>query len=383
MAVNNDIQQLVQAIHDAPSRAVLVSAGAGAQALAWLLGVAGASRTLIEALVPYDAAAFDDYLGQRPEQYVAAATGALLAGRALTRGRWLRPGEPVVGIACTATIATDRPKRGEHRAHITTWQLERVIRHHLLLEKGARDRAGEEGLVSRVILNALAEEFGVAPRLAIALGPGDKHERQITDLLAAARQLARGESSCFGVSADGQLVSPSPLALLSGSFNPLHQGHLDLARVGAEMSGLPAAFELAAINADKAPLAVEVVLDRIAQLAGRWPVFVSNAPTFVAKARLFPTSAFIVGYDTAARILDPRYYQSYPGGLVAALAEIRANNCYFLVAGREDADNVFHTAAELQPPAPLADLFREIPADRFQADISSTELRNAGLRGSR
>ena len=42
-----DIHELVQAIHDSPTLTVMVTAGAGTQALADLLGVAGATRTLL------------------------------------------------------------------------------------------------------------------------------------------------------------------------------------------------------------------------------------------------------------------------------------------------------------------------------------------------
>ena len=47
-----EIKQLVQSIHDAPERIVLVAAGAGTEALSNLLGVAGATRTMLEALIP-------------------------------------------------------------------------------------------------------------------------------------------------------------------------------------------------------------------------------------------------------------------------------------------------------------------------------------------
>ncbi|MEJ2750913.1 MAG: hypothetical protein P8183_23845, partial [Anaerolineae bacterium] len=166
--MKQDVRQLVQAIHDSPHRTMLVAAGAGTQALSDLLGVAGASRTLLEALVPYSTPAFDEFLGQTPEQYVSPATVRLLAGRAFTRARWLEAKNdhnPVVGLACTATIITDRPKRGEHRAYIATWQQERLTWHALHLQKGARDRAGEEGMVSRVMLNSLAQAAGVPYQL--------------------------------------------------------------------------------------------------------------------------------------------------------------------------------------------------------------------------
>ncbi|MBX7253894.1 MAG: hypothetical protein K1X50_18075, partial [Candidatus Promineofilum sp.] len=81
--MNDATRNLIQAIHDSPPRAVFAAAGAGSQALADLLGVPGASRTLLEALIPYTADAFDEFLGGAPEQYVSAETGRRMAGRAL------------------------------------------------------------------------------------------------------------------------------------------------------------------------------------------------------------------------------------------------------------------------------------------------------------
>ena len=160
------VNQLVMRLHDAPSRIVLVTAGAGTHALSWLLGVAGASRTMLEALVPYDQASSTDFLGQSTKQYVSDRTARLMAGRALTRARLLRQeGETVIGLACTAAIVTDRPKKGTHRAHIATWQNEQVVSYTIVMDKGLRDRDGEESLVSRVMLNALASAYGLEERV--------------------------------------------------------------------------------------------------------------------------------------------------------------------------------------------------------------------------
>ena len=73
--MDDPTRHLIQAIHDSPPRAVLAAAGAGSRALADLLGVPGASRTLLEALIPYAADSFDEFLGLRPEQYVSEETG--------------------------------------------------------------------------------------------------------------------------------------------------------------------------------------------------------------------------------------------------------------------------------------------------------------------
>lgn len=386
--MDHDVRQLVQAIHDSPSRTMLVAAGAGTQALSDLLGVAGASRTLLEALVPYSTPAFDEFLGQTPEQYVSPATVRLLAGRAFTRARWLEAENdhnPVVGLACTATIITDRPKRGQHRAYIATWQQERLIWHALHLKKGARDRAGEEGLVSRVMLNSLAQAAGVPHQLDVPLLPGDRLVTETRDFAQASQQLRQEAIDYFCVEDNGRIHTSdtTPYAILSGAFNPLHDGHLKMAKTARVILGTAVAFELAAVNVDKPPLSPDAILERISQFAGRWPVLVSNAPTFIEKARLYPGATFIVGYDTAERILHPRYYQNSYDNVLAALAEIRQLGCRFLVAGRVDQTGTFRHLTDLAIPPTFRDMFLGIPDNQFRKDISSTELRRTGQRGSR
>lgn len=374
---------LIQAIHDSPGRTVMVTAGAGTYALAWLLGVAGASRTLLEALVPYDWAAFDDFLGQTPGQYVALETAKLMAGRALSRGRWLHSNEKVIGLACTATIATDRPKRGDHRAHVATWQPAAVASYSLTLNKGLRDRGGEEKLVSRLILNALARAYDLNDELPLNLDSGDDCAQHHADLAHHARRLHVQEIDCFSITEDGEVAETGPdqRLILSGAFNPLHEGHLGLAKEAQKRLERPIAFELAAHNADKGPLMLDEVLERAAQFAGRWPIAVSHAATFVEKARLYPQTTFIVGYDTAARIVHPRYYDNSREKVREALDEIRRRGCSFLVAGRTGDDGQFYPAPSLTIPPGFEPLFQ--PLTGFRLDISSTELRKSGARGSR
>ncbi|MDX1665187.1 MAG: hypothetical protein R3272_15450 [Candidatus Promineifilaceae bacterium] len=363
---------------------MLVTAGGGTRALAWLQGVAGASRTLLEGLVPYAAAAFDDFLGQTPGQYVAADTGRMLAGRALTRARWLQPPGPALGLACTATLATDRPKRGEHRAHIAGWRAAKALCASVYLEKGARSRAEEEEVVSRLLMNVLLSLYDLEPTLSLPLRGGDQLEKEEILFEPPARRLQRGQSACFAILSDGRLWrepgAPAPL-LLSGAFNPLHEGHLALARAAEEYTGKSLAFELAARNVAKPALEVETILERMAQFAGRWPVIASRAPTFDEKALLYPGVTFVVGYDTATRVIQPRFYEGSVEKMRSALDTIRARGCSFLVAGRVTDAGRYRTVETLTPPEGFADLFQPLPGFRY--DRSSTEIRRTGQRGSR
>jgi hypothetical protein len=380
--MQEDIRRLVETIHNHPVQLMLVTAGAGTQAISWLLSVAGASRTLLEALVPYSESAFDDFLGRTPDKYVAQETAGYLGGRAFTRARQLSSGTHQVGLSCTATIITEQPKRGEHRAYLSTWRSDRVCHYRLYLKKGARDRAAEEEVVSRVLLNALAHACDLPLRLEVALVAGDEFSREIVSLETAARQLLAGEIPFFVVTADGRLENqPPPSVILSGSFNPLHDGHRELARVAGDILGRTVTFEVSAINVDKPPLSTAAVLQRISQFAGRWPVGASGEPAYDQKALIYPGTTFVIGYDTAVRVLEPRYYNGSREEMLAALAQIEAQGCRFLVAGRLAGDGHFHEAGELPFPKRFRHLFQAIPGTLFRRDISSTLLRSHEQKG--
>ncbi len=196
------------------------------------------------------------------------------------------------------------------------------------------------------------------------------------DLIAA---LLDGRLDVLTVPPDGP-ARPEPTpgrALLSGSFNPLHDGHTALLTAASAHAGRPLAFELTVHNADKGTLPAVEVLRRVEQFRGRHPVVITREPLFAAKAALLPESLFVVGYDTADRLACPRYYSDDPRAMHAALAAIRDRGCRFLVAGRQVA-GLYRTLADLAVPAVFADLFEPLPESAFRLDLSSTELRARG-----
>jgi nicotinamide mononucleotide (NMN) deamidase PncC len=376
----------IQALHAGPHRMVLAISGGGSQAISDLLQVPGASNTLLEAVVPYSHAALSDWLGGEPESFCSRETALSMATVAWHRARGLarRSGladDDCLGVACTASLGSAEPKRGEHRCWIAVECSEGSRIRSLILTKGARDRAGEEELVADLVVSTLGTVTGCEAASVRALLAGEQVVNENISLPAGIRAVRNGSASVIWSLPDGQLSSTGTadgplLGILSGSFDPLHAGHRELRNVAEELLNGSVCFELPIRNADKPPLGAASIESRRAQF-DEHSLALSAAPLFVDKAALFPGVTFVIGYDTAERIIQPRFYGGSESVMRESFNTIRDAGCRFLVAGRQSG-GVFETLDRLPVPDGLRDLFDAIPEERFRADISATRLRRSG-----
>ena len=377
-------QQLISALHASGRKAALAITGGGSGAIGELLRVPGGSRLLIEAQVPYDELALAAFLGFAPAQSCSSDTAIAMARSVRARAARLMPaGTDPVGLGATAALVSDRPRKGEHRFHIAFANSARTAHCTGVMAKGRRDRAAEEDLVSRAIVLWLASACGIAaPSPRSLLDADEQFAETVVATVDPIDQLLAGELDRVTVQPDGQMMlsAPPPPVLLPGSFNPLHEGHVLLARVAEELRQQPVAFEISVTNVDKPPLSGETVRHRLAQFAWKSPVELTRAPTFVEKSRLFPGTTFVIGADTAERLVAPKYYGDDELRMHVALEEIAHSGCSFLVAVRIDAAGRVRALSDIPVPRRHADLFTEIPEHRFRLDTSSSEIR-AGTCG--
>ena len=399
------MRELISQIHDTPHKAVLAVSGAGTQAVAWVMGVAGASRTVLEVVVPYGRLSMSGFLGFEPAQSAAAETARQMARAAYRKARaQLRDdsdNSPPLGLACAAAIATDRPRRGEHRAFVATWSEQGATTYSLRFHKGLRDRDGEEQVVSRLIVSALAAASGLEPDVDLGLTEGDDLEVARTARSGPLEQLLSGEAEWVTFRPGGHGQAPqmevegaTPGALLPGSFSPLHSGHRGLARAAEEALAERPAFEISVVNVDKPPLDPAKIERRLAQFEAGETVVLTAAETFFKKTRLFPGRTFVIGWDTAVRLVAPRYYRRDAAGseltgdrivnpetaMLAALAEMWTAGARFMVAGRREGDE-FRTLDDVPVPPGFESIFSSIPEAAFRDDVSSSELRERETPG--
>ncbi|KAJ7954144.1 Nucleotidylyl transferase superfamily protein [Quillaja saponaria] len=312
------IRAVVEAIHSSPTQAVLYISGGASQVLGWLLSVPGASNTVLEVVVPYSRMSTIQLLGKIPTQFCSQHTAEEMALLAYNRALKLsRPGSPVLGVGFTGSLVSERPKLGDHRFYLSTRTADRLWISTVTLSKCLRTREEEDKISSCVLLKAIANACKVPATIDTGLTESevsDECEKQFTEEQEL-EQLISGKTS-FKV---------YPFSSVATSI----------------CGGAYPCFELSAVNADKPPLSVSQIKDRVKQFekAGK-TVIISNQPYFYKKAELFPGSAFVIGVDTVIRLINPKYYDGDYKKMLEILIGCKRTGCTFLVAGR-NVDGVF------------------------------------------
>ena len=455
---------LIHDLHQSPTTLVLATTGGGSMAISDLLSVPGGSKTVLEAVVPYAPAAISRFIARTPEQFCSVRTARQLAMAAFQRGQLLidahRKGErippesvhyaeyddakgsivrgspfehrlgervdladsvPLIGIGCTASLGTDREKKGEYRVHIATQTLRRVTTCSLQLAKGARVRWEEERLVAdlifNMILNAkeeLPDEAEVVDRLFLTGTSKDIEVQEVLPLGLKDDETVVGRRTVASVPLLDLFFGKSPAvlwqngeirhdfpkdeqthmsvsqqqpqfntaaefsqAIFPGSFNPIHAAHRQMLEIAQHRLGNRVALEIAVQAVDKPRIDYIDLEDRLEMIDAMIPgqaVWLTQTKMFEEKADLFRGTMFVVGADTLRRFADPRFYGGNIHAVHDVLRMIAYNNCRFLVFARQ-SENGLETMQTLEIPDMLRSLCDEVSAEEFAVNLSSSGIR--------
>ena len=343
----------------------------------------------------------------------------------------------VFGVGCTASLVSDVTKKGPHRCHVAVYSVQNGgTTYSVELHKGLRDRVSEDFVCSRMILDAIALQVGLnqlpnSPLHLLTTGIEGVHseQAQITDVSSAIDSVSIASGGVFkeemvqvshtaapdvleniyqrttkhalfikkhkppsasAVNSNSNTKSsiaenywcfedavlPVGTLVYPGSFNPVHEGHLALAKAeidrlrllhsqskqSTESDFIPplVVFEIGALNPDKPALSREDIMRRLDQFdyecnpllraAGisNFAVSITSEPLFVQKSDIFKGCSFLIGADTMTRLLNAKYYIDKAGSIggstvgfdksannmISALSKISANKCKFIVGGR-------------------------------------------------
>ena len=360
--------KIVEELHHSPGHWVLAVTGGGSSAISSILAVPGASKTLVEAIVPYDTNSLHHYLGGTVDQACSAQTAQAMAMASFIRCQKLLPEAPVdslFGLGCSAAIATDRTRRGTNRCHVSVQSYNSTTSVSLEFQED-RSRQEEEQLCRDLILMLMSEASGLQVTL-----------KNVTDNDVLSKHYQRAEPLWADLhterlSSTWQSNEP-PEVIFPGAFNPIHEGHQQIIDSAKKHYGCDVVLEISVTNVEKHPLNFIEIDRRCHDIAPRTYVL-TNAPTFLEKSSLFPGCKFIVGTDTLIRIADPAFYNNSIEARNAALRLLAERKHEFLVFGRE-IKNVFTTLRELEIPAELRAMSVGIPEADFRVDQSSSDIR--------
>lgn len=346
------------AFHATPPIGVFLITGGGAKFIEELMGTPGASSSVLDLQIPYAYPALEQLLGRAPEQACSALTARQMAVTAFTRAQHLAPDQTHrFGFGLTASLATNRTKKGQHRAFWAIQLADRTNEYSALFDA---DRETEEGALNEFIWASLNHcLFDHALSHDITAHSSGAHPEWSSLLSADPHRI------CIG--------THNGHALLPGSFNPLHDGHREMRRVGEAIAGKPVAYEITVRNADKPGLDLLSLQERLPQFETT-PVWITNTPTFSEKAELFPGATFLLGVDTIRRLGMQKFYQNDARRMGEALDRLAALNTQFIVFGRVDGDQ-FISLEDLDLPATLRERCTAVSEDVFRNDLSSTALR--------
>ena len=376
----------IELLNRLAAQVVMIVSGGGTQVIPQLLAQGGASDVILEALVPYAKSAMTEFLGGNPESYCSDSTTRQLAVAGWQRSVKLsNQGRNNVGIAATASLRSRNPKMGQHRVHVATHRVQETVTATLQLTKNARSRLEEERIAALLCLDVLVS--------TVMETTDHPWRKELESLLLPEEEIIRDEykapASWQKLCSSEEVEAPIEInnaaqtrqrsgqvdnrLIFSGSFAPLHQGHLAMARIAEEIAERPVEWELSVTNVDKPMLDYIEVSRRVEQFEGK-TLWLSQAATFIEKVHVFPQSTFVMGADTYVRLIDSKYYHGSQERLNDAMRTICQQSRGLIVFGRLQ-DREFQNPITFDVPPALREITYFVSEREFRMDVSSSGIR--------
>ncbi len=378
----------------------LASTGAGAGIQQDLWAPAGASAFLKGTVFPYYKGEMNEFLGLVPPTgYCSEATAMFIASQAFVRAReaaW-RAGTPdraALGIGVTASVASQTAHKGDHRAFIaivSTLPGGSFIR-RMTLDKdvGNIARANDEHMVRLATIEVLRAALGLVDPLAVEAE--SLSEDNIRAVVMTHPFHAYGRRGKLPSSTGRMIFFP-------GTFNPIHDGHREMARdTRTNAWDREVVFTVNVNPVHKPALKGTDLLDKVAMFRAevthdmpdtlRQPfepsiLFTQDEPLFVDKIRKRTGSSWIVGADTLVTLLDPKWgprTEDVVLAFVETQSKLHVYPCMWK-GSRITARSVL-AGYNLMPQTngDLPSYIVDIPVD--VADVRSTQIRDQRARAN-
>jgi nicotinic acid mononucleotide adenylyltransferase len=375
---------------------IATGAGAGIQNALW--EVPGSSAYLGGAQFPYAPEEQEELLGFMPEHFCSEEVAVDLASAAYMKA-YKFGGKKPVGVGLTASVASEKIHRGDHRIFVCIITDDVVRTAHFTLEKkvGIEARYNDGQIAELIAFDLLIDIFDIPSfdqeltflNKVISDSLPERIQRykyQDRADLAKERFFAHPFFDIDGRRHSTLLTAfrANRLSLYPGAFNPPHEGHFGIATSMFQSYGKRVIFEVTAEPPHKEPLTVQQLLQRAKLLQKHDRFFTRHEPYYIDKARSFPGVGLVLGADAMVRLLDPKWGHDY----IKMFQEFHDLGTTLFVVGRDingkfvSRDDIYQDLSVVQPEQ--ARLFSRISVPLSgEWNISSTELRNQVIAGNK
>lgn len=319
--------ELADKINASGKKICMAVTGGGADWAGNFLQYTGGSKTLVEFAIPYAMEALNEYIGGKPrESYTSDSTARQMAVAAFTKCKRLTPVENAVGIGmCCSIKRDDTDRKGRFNGGYIAAQTLNSLKCFKFEFGEDSPRENQIYMISIILDYVVALSVGIidietmklfctfvasAPtrsgvKISMESYPEDlKDPRELIIASFIESSYIQDVSNCFVY--DGGIyndVAMSFTTVYSGSFNPIHEGHLEIAKVTEEIVGYKPVLELSIKNFDKPDTDIKEILKRVRNIESHGlTVVITDRATYAEKSEIFFGSTFAVGADTLNRI---------------------------------------------------------------------------------